>query len=264
MRHVHHFVKPAPYLVEIPAFHFAASRARSAFQCPVVFPKSCNWSGYAAYQGHSYNVMSANWDEPQFASSNCSTTAFTQWTGIGGFNNPGSPADLGQDGTAFGVPDVAAHEAWIEAIENNNGPLIAIDGLKGTPGQEFSATVYWDSSISKYSYTLNNDYTGDIWTGTSRPISNVDLSSAEVIAERPKIDNVYYDLTNYQQFQVTGANVAWGSTGSAFLDNLPSSDVTAVDMYNGEDPELVMSAPGALNSSDHGFTNHWYHCVGHP
>jgi len=257
VRRMRSFVRPAPYLVGLPVTSRTAPIARTE-ACD--YPScSHNWSGYVAYAGHNYNSVGAGWFEPDFTSGSCSSTSFFQWTGIGGFN--GGTLNLGQDGTAFGFPGLGAHQAWIETSENGTlSPPVGISTLFATVDQKFVASASYDSSTKKYDYSMGNDATGKTWSGTSRAVTGVDLSSAEVITERPTLNGQYTDLTPYGNFTVTNPGVGWGSTGSSNFVNLPAADKSPVTMEfsNGN----VMSKPSSLNSSNSDFTMTFVRCDG--
>jgi hypothetical protein len=251
VKNIRHFARPLPYLVEIPTVHTTAPKVRPEFDCLQDWPsETCTWSGYAAYQGHSYDYVSAVWQEPAFASDPCDPTAFVQWVGIGGFYL--NSTDLGQDGTAFGVPGLAAHQAWIETINDNNSPIVGVN-LTATKGQQFSAITTWDSSDSKFEYNMGNIYTGTVFDGNSSKVT-ADQRSAEVIAERPVIDGSPSDLTDYQQFPVDGAIAGWGTSHSFFV-NLPTADVSPVSMY--DDNGNLMSSESALGSEGNNWTMYY-------
>ncbi len=250
MRHVRHFVRPLPYLAGLPGAHTTAQS--------VPTDNTPNWSGYIADSGHSYNGVTAAWKDPAFTSSSCTTTAFLQWVGIGGWNESGGKVILGQDGTAFGYPGLGSRQAWIETSDGTLSPPVGIN-LYATKDQQFGAETLWDyTSNSEYDYSLVNYYTGDTWDGMSRAVSSVDLSSAEVIAERPLINGSLSNLTPFHPFLVTNPAVLWGSTGSSGLADLPSSDVAALDMVDGSGN--LMAAPGSLNQTNSDFTNYSYLC----
>jgi hypothetical protein len=261
--HIRHFVRPAPYLVGIPADRIATSAVTastpSTFTCN---PPTCafNWSGYVAYYGHSYNYVAAGWYEPHFVSGSCSSTEFSQWVGIGGSVNAGRPGDLGQDGTAFGEPGIGPHQAWIETIVNDsNSPPIAIKKLFATVGEKFTASTQWVSASKKYAYTMTNSK-GDAFSGESRKVSSKDLSSAEVISERPTLNDKLTDLTPYRAFQVTNPAVGWSNGDSSFV-NLSSSDETPMVMKNQSTGNL-MAFPGPLNLATSDFSSNYLRCDG--
>jgi hypothetical protein len=259
VKDVRRFAQPTPYLVEVPAARAAtAAPSLAASRCPV---PSCsfNWSGYAAYRGHSYNDVSANWVEPHFVPSpGCSTTEFGQWVGIGGLDNS-KTTHLGQDGTFFAVPGFSAHQAFIETINNDLSGPVAIN-LTATINRKFGATTFWYSPTSRFRYFMVNDYTGIAWAGGSRRVS-ADLRSAEVIAEDPStvIDGVPVpgNITDFRKFLVTGVGVAWGSHSGVHLSSLPASDVTRIVMR--DSAYRLMSAPTGLTRSSN-FTNVFYRC----
>jgi hypothetical protein len=255
VRHMRSFVKPVPYLVEIPTARNTVSPARALSVCSYC---SFNWEGYVANAGHVYTGASAAWDEPDFVSTPCSNVDTAQWVGIGGYN--GSP-DLGQDGTIFGYPLAGSHQGWIEA-NDPGGSIVPIAKLYATIDKKFIAVTTWDSSTTKYNYSMTNDWTGKTWSGTSEAVgSNNDLSSAEVITERTTNgggNGGYYNLTNFQNFQVLNSSILADGTWTTF-NNLPNSDQTLVDMVDHPNGTNLMAYPGTLNSSS-GFTNTWNHC----
>ena len=234
MRHVRHPVRPQPFLVQAPAARPAAAIAAS---------NPLNWSGYDV-TGHDYLGVSAQWFEPSFASSpNCSSTAFGQWVGLGGADDD-SP-DLGQDGTAFNYPTLAAHQAFVQVLPNDRNGPVAVD-LKAEPGQVFFAQVSWDPANSWYVYFMQNDGpSGGSASFHSAPAAAHDGSSAEVITERPVINGTLSDLSNYGQFQVQFATGDWGNSSSDGFNDLTNHSITMGD-GNGQ----TMSSPGSLMGSN--------------
>jgi hypothetical protein len=243
LSHDKHFVGPTPYLVGIPALRRAiTSPVRSDTSCT---PPACsnNWSGYEAYTGHSYDFASAVWDEPAFTSDSCNPTAFVQWTGVGG-GTTGSEY-LGQDGTAFGVPGLSDHQAWIETMSGSPSPLFGVN-LTATKNDPFSSIAQWVASDSKFEYNMANETTGQIYDGWSRAV-DVDQITAEIIAERPVINGSYSDLSDYQAFAVDDATFGW-DTGTSGLSNMPSGDYTGVVM---RDSNLnLMSEPSSVSNNN--------------
>jgi hypothetical protein len=237
MRHTGRPARPEPFLAQAPAAHPAGRNT----------PPSLNWSGYDV-TGHDYLGVSAKWFEPSFAPSpNCSSTAFGQWAGLG----LGSPY-LGQDGTAFNYPTLGAHQAFVQVLPNDNGP-VAVD-LYATPGQLFYVRVLWDPANSWYEYFLKNDHTGANTSFHSAPAAAHDGSTAEVITERPRLPphGVLPGLSNYGQFQVQDATGFWGSSSSDGFNNLTNNAITMAD-----DNNQTMSSPGSLMGSNWNmFFNH--------
>jgi hypothetical protein len=76
---------------------------------------SFNCSGYVITgPGGFVTSASALYTEPAFYSSACPVASESTWAGIGGYY--GSPDPLGQDGTAYGLPGIADHQAWYEVV----------------------------------------------------------------------------------------------------------------------------------------------------
>jgi hypothetical protein len=232
MAHVRHFIKPPRYLVETP-------REPGALTCDL----SCSgtWSGYLVI-GHSYTGVTSSWYEPDFVSDPCYPTAFGQWAGIGGAYS--GPVHLGQDGTVFGVSGIGPHQGFIETINNDNSGPVAV-GLTASVDQLYEADAFWESSISKFEYFMENYYNGDVGTWYSRPVS-VDERSAEVITEFPI--GPYNGLTDYQYFTVRDPEAYWGDSWQNYSYFLaPGFDYVPVTMYDINNQ--VMSGPSANGDS---------------
>lgn len=172
---------------------------------------SQNWAGYVI-QSSTPSMTQAQgwWIEPSAHSSRCSNTAESTWAGLGGFVT--SDTVLAQNGTAIGVPGIAAHQAWWEFYPANS--MVAID-FSATAGFTFSASTRYapdSSATDRYRFWYYNEATGltdafDLLVSDylSPPIPSLDgypSHSAEVIIERPKINGQYSNLLNFETLYV--------------------------------------------------------------
>jgi hypothetical protein len=250
-RHMLHFIRPTPYLVELPPANVITRRVPALSACSNCSP---NWEGYGAIHGHAYTYVAAGWFEPDFLATSCSTTTWVQWTGIGGWNT----GDLGQDGTAFGSTGIGQHQAWIETTTNGDfDGIIAVD-LTAPVGTKVSAGTQWDSGATKYIYGIT-DSNGQLVSLESRAVGSAnDLSSAEVITERTSPSpNVYYDLSHFEQFQLENTVAGWSNGTDTFYDLDNNGDATFNNMVDSNNN--VMAFPGPLNTSSD-FSSTWNRC----
>lgn len=252
MRHSRYVVPATPYLVEVPSVRAPPPGRVAAGFSPdnTCGPPNCNdrWSGYYV-TGHSYNEVIATWTEPTFVAAGCSGDAFTQWVGMGGW---AGSQNLGQDGTFFNAPNFAAHQGFIETIINGSGLAVAAS-ITATHGKGFYASTLWDSGTEEFSYFMKNNYTGATYSAHSRLDESPDLSTAEVISERPSINGALAQLSDYQQVPVQGATAYWDSSSAGFYH------LTHQDIFMEAPPGIVLSDPGSL-LSDSNFTPTWVAC----
>jgi hypothetical protein len=147
-----------------------------------------NWSGYAVTgPSGQFTQASANYDEPTFGSSRCSTNSETTWAGIGGFS---SNSALGQDGTAHNVVGLANHQAWWEVLP---GVAMTAINLTTAAGHNFFASTR--RITGGYQFFVEDEATGSS-QALNVMINNYSGTSAEAIAERPNIGG----LTNLSNF----------------------------------------------------------------
>ena len=179
-----------------------------------------------------------------FGASRCTTNAEVTWSGIGGWT--GSDP-LGQDGTAHNVPNLANHQAWYEVY-----PLEGIEALNLTANASDYMTAYtsWYTSPDRYGGFVQ-DLTQSTIIDWSQDVSSSYYSgdSAEAIAERPTINGVLANLSNFGTMSFIGAN----ADGSTF-DQFSSSARHAIDMYNGS--TLLALPSGMQSGGDFSDTQH--------
>jgi hypothetical protein len=181
MGHAHPAAAP-PFLAE--------THARSSYTDQY----SLNWSGYAAGGSDGkFTEAEAYYYEPSYYPDSCSSSSAVDWAGIGGYykNSP-----LGQDGTAFGVPGMAAHQAWWELYPIND---IQPVNLTATIGYIVDASVEWirRGTDTYYAFYVENTRSG-AYVALQYHTSSYDGRSAEAITERPTINGSISDLSNYK------------------------------------------------------------------
>jgi hypothetical protein len=248
MRHYRYTVPPTPYIAEDPRVEAPAPGASATPRTLACNWPTCNshWSGFVA-STIPFEEVTAYWTEPHFVSAGCSGDAFVQWVGIGG----GTTDYLAQDGTAFNVPDVAAHQAWVETINGSGTGTLDPVNLKTVAGHNFYASTLWNSASSDFSYYMIDNTSGASYSGHSGTVT-ADQSTAEVISERPLINNKLPELSDYQHVPVTSA------TGYTAGRPFPFYSLTnnAIVMENGLD---TLSLPGTM-SPQSDFTTTWNAC----
>lgn len=182
------FIAPPPFLVTIPV---------------EATTTSSNWAGHVANVSNSstYYQSSAFYNEPQLASSRCSSNSEVSWVGLGGYGR----SQLAQDGTGANTPGLGQHQAWSEILPDQS--TIVPQGLSATANKEFFAETQHLSgtgSSSKFNFVLVNEYAGlglnyDVtangWAGYS----------TEWIIERPTVNGSYTNLSNFQTWTVIQA-----------------------------------------------------------
>ena len=210
------------------------------------------WGGYDV-QGHTYTSVDSKWWEPTFAPDSCQTTAFSQWVGLGGINQN----KLGQDGTAFNLPDAGAHQAWIAKVApGDNGNTVPVD-LYATPGQQFFAETTWDPGNSRYDFVLVNEHTGASLTPHSSQVPSYDGSTAEVISEVPLIDGQWTYLSNFGHFLVDNDEAAYGNSSPVPFNQLTSVQNQILNVFNGD---TLMAGPGNFISGGSNFNMFFNAC----
>jgi hypothetical protein len=137
------------------------------------------WVGNLA-DNHTYSQVDAQGKEPAIHASSCRSTAETTWAGLGGWN----ARDLAQDGTAYGVPAMASHQAWYEILPAS---MVPVD-LRATAGREFeAATTHFFGAHRGFAFFMENLATGkDL--GFRVKTKSYYGGTADVVTERPSID----------------------------------------------------------------------------
>ena len=237
-------VAPAtPYLAAAPRV------LAGACSSPHYPPVACAWSGELIGGSRTFSAVQAIWTEPHFLSG-CSNDAFGQWVGIGGTGQ--GQVNLGQEGTTFNMPGFGQHQAFIETIINNSGKPVAAS-VSAHPGKSFFASMSWNSSSKVFSYFMQNDV-GTTYNANSRTDESPNLSTAEVISERPLVNGNTAELSDYgSSLAVSGASAKWGS-GSGW----PSPTHVVMEDPNG----IVLSDPSALSGSGN-WSMDWSACGPH-
>jgi hypothetical protein len=242
MSTVRHFAKATPYLVQVPGFKIGADiSAPGGLSNNPFNTNSANWAGFDV-NDHNYTQVTATWTEPHFVGVGCTNDKFSQWVGIGGLN--GSPY-LGQDGTAFNEPGLAAHQGWIETINNDSSPPVAAD-IIGTPGSPFYASTLFDVADHYFNYYMQTGST--VFTAHSRTVTG-DQSHAEVVSEMPFGGP---SISDFQTVPVQSATAYWDGGSSGFYGDSHNS-ITMTDSHQ------TIVTPGTLSSGSN-FTTTWKHC----
>jgi len=227
------FPAPAPpFLAESPIT--AALRTRPETS-PAGTAENDLWSGYLATG--KFTLSSSEWFEPTYGNTPvCTKVGAFIWTGLGGYGIK----DLGQDGTAFGSTGIGNHQAWEEALPQQQGvdPL----NFSASPG-DFMYAETGESS---------GDYDGVVEDETSQayqPWSHAGSfpssgETGEAIVEDPGGDG----LVNTRGVQFS----------NAYEDGKSLNDysTTKLDLYNGQDE---LADPGAIGSNG-AFIDNWIRC----
>jgi hypothetical protein len=155
----------------------------------------------------------------------------------------------------MGVPGMSDHEAWWEFWPYNS--IVPID-FSATAGAEFDASVRWlgDSGgqADEYRFWFYN-YANGQTDAFNTFVSAVDYQyaiygapslSAEVVIERPTVNNKLTNLLNFGTLIVTSSQANGVSFGSypQFWSN--GEERHGVHMYNGG---TELAAPSAIASN---------------
>ncbi len=208
---------PAPFLTVAPA-HTHTQSAQSDTPSP-----SGNWAGYVTEStSETFDHAEGWYYEPQRYSSVCTNPDESTWAGLGGWNSGDDV--LAQNGTAIGVPGISDHQAWWEFYPYNS--MVPIN-FSATQGALFDASVRYlgDSGGQEdeyrfwfYNYANNqtdafNAYVSSVSGGV---IYGAPSYTAEVIIERPTVNNQLTYLLNFSSLAVSQAE----ANGITF-DNYP-------------------------------------------
>ncbi|HXM54801.1 MAG TPA: G1 family glutamic endopeptidase [Candidatus Dormibacteraeota bacterium] len=210
---------------------------------------SSNWSGYAVTESAGTFTHAEAWYfEPTFGSSVCQHNSEVTWAGIGGY----SSSTLAQDGTAHNVPNVANHQGWWEIVSATSDTHIVSANIQGHPGFTFYASTRKVSGGFRF-------FMMDFQSGHSVTIfartTHYDGSSAEAIAERPKVNGSLTNLSNFGTLTMrrTQAN---GHGLDTFSPDGHRHGIHMVNPSNGDD----LADPSGISSVGH-FTITQHHCA---
>jgi hypothetical protein len=205
-----------------------------------------NWSGYVA-TGGTFSAVTGSWTVPAVTCSS-SNTYSADWVGIDGETSP----TVEQDGTDSDcVSGSASYDAWYELFPASEVQLSSAS-YHVNAGDSISASV----SVSGHVWTLTlNDSTAPWHYSTQINLSAKPpaQSSAEWIAERPKVGSSLQSLANFATVAFTGAGATDASASG------PISDFTfaPVDML-GSSSSDPLALPSPLDGTGADFTDTWY------
>ncbi|MGH3156356.1 MAG: G1 family glutamic endopeptidase [Streptosporangiaceae bacterium] len=167
---------PPAYLVGDPLVSFGSPGATSS----AVNPEREYWAGNSAVASSDYDEVAATYNEPQAYSSQCATTAMSQWVGLGAFNPANYNVPLVQAGTSIFWPGkVNTDEAFYQIFGITN-PVP--EPLYATTGQPFYVNVF-TAGGQIYFYWYNDD--GGSYANAQYPTPSTFVgNSAEMMVER--------------------------------------------------------------------------------
>ncbi|HEX2702938.1 MAG TPA: G1 family glutamic endopeptidase, partial [Solirubrobacteraceae bacterium] len=204
---------------------------------------SSNWSGYVA-TGGTFSAVSGAWTVPAVTCSS-SDSYSADWVGIDGE----SSATVEQDGTESDcVSGSASYDAWYELYGDSsvNAGMEVKLGNYVSPGDSMTASV----SVSEHLWTLTITDSTESWQVSKQfNWSAPAQSSAEWIAERPKVGSSLPPLANFATVAFTGAKATDASASG------PIFDFTFA-------PVEMLASPGAspsqLDGTGESFTDTWF------
>lgn len=208
-------------------------------QADIVY--SAPWSGYVVTGSfHQFYDAEMEYNEPRFGNSVCPTNEEVTWAGIGGWYNDG----LEQAGTAHNVSGMSNHQGWYEVwpLQNIN-PL----NFYASYGDDVDALAY-ENSPTQFFFALS-DYTNNTYKSltVNVPSGYWSGTAGEGIAERPRVNGVLTDLSNFGTLNVIDS---WANDFS--IDTYPpapsGSRHGAYMTNNGTSSGRLMAYPGPIGS----------------
>jgi len=171
--------------------------------------QSPTWSGYVVTEPPgTFNHAEMWYVEPRFYHSRCSANSELTWAGIGGAHT----STLSQDGTSHSALGLRNHQAWWEILP---ATAVPVKGIYGHPDYLFDASVRRITGgfrFFMYDYYFNISWATDV---TGSAFNRYDGSSAEAIAERPLVNKIPTNLSNFRTIMV-GSALANGSAFNTF------------------------------------------------
>jgi hypothetical protein len=224
--------------------------SRTAFFDGTTSESSYNWAGYAESSGvGTVTQVTGSWTQPSVTCGK-GTALAAFWVGIDGLTSD----TVEQDGTlAQCSSHTATYYAWWETYPANSvqefGTIHA--------GDQFTASVTYDSSTLEFTMTIKDTTSGKSWTEVSTN-EGAEENSAECITERPAgADNAsgLYALAKFGtvSFGSCGATVS-GTTGGIGS----FSSVYKLTMVNYSSGTRDLAKPSSLTDNS-AFTVTWKH-----
>jgi hypothetical protein len=152
------------------------------------------WAGYVIQDlGGNFFTHAEGWyTEPTIYGSRCSHTVEVSWAGIGGYGN----GVLAQNGTLYDSSG-AQHQAWWEIVPDYS--IVPIN-FYGHPGYVFDASTRWlGNNAYRFWFYDYYSHTTDVFDVSS---FRYEPESAEVVIERPTVNNVPTNLSNFGTWSV--------------------------------------------------------------
>ncbi len=190
---------------------------------------SGNWAGQVGKKG-GYTSAYAEYTEPAF-NTTCAGGMASYWVGLGGWTS----ANLAQNGTAQGVPGLGSDQAWWEILPT---AAVAVP-IYGSRTYNFQVKTTRNVSAGTFTFFFYNTFS-DLSYSITVSSGLYSGSSAEMIAERVKINGVYKPLQKFGTIHVTltANNVKVGDPNDkAILKNSASqvlASPTDFDFFSGE------------------------------
>ena len=227
-----HFLTPPPVIYAIPRV--------TAYTSP-------NWSGYLE-TGHTYTDSQSAWYEPGLFLGNCNTTktSVVFWVGLGGWNS----GLLAQNGTGENVPGLGQNQYWSEVLPQQ--PYVVPQNGSAPVGSEIFADTHYLGN-NKFNFVFQ-DYTNTDYLNYTVTANGYDGSTAEQVTERPLVNGVFSNLSNFHNVLFASPYVYYpGAPYEELIQNVPHGAIT---MYNGSDQ---LTSESGLGTNDN-FTVYQLRC----
>jgi hypothetical protein len=179
------------------------------------------WAGYRIQDlsGNFFTHAEGWYTEPTIYSSRCAHTVEVSWAGIGGWGTN----VLAQNGTLYDSSGAANHQAWWEIVPEYS--IVPIP-FYGHPGYVFDASTRWlGNNAYRFWFYDYYSHTTDVFDVSSL---YYDPDSAEVVIERPTVNNAPANLSNFGTWSVAESQ----ANGLGF-DTYPPTSSNSITIRHG-------------------------------
>jgi hypothetical protein len=234
---------PEPFMVKVDSFSASL--------------ESSDWSGRITDKG-GFTYAESDYTEPSFDNSVCGESAEVTWAGIGGGPNASKGSYLFQTGTAHSNNlDIgfANHQPWWEIASGEGGSKAQPFASKAvaSAGDTLVAITDTQSDPGKVSFSVIDYTSSQTWqTTVALKGRTASPATAEMIAERPKVNESYPALSKFGSL-VLDSNKAAQEGFALYLNEFPNEGIF---MINGASELANPTSLGAQGL----FEVAWQHC----